>query len=198
MLKNQGVSRSKQETLLTDKQRRFASEYLIDYNSKQAAIRAGYSEKIAAATGCQLLKHPLVSKIIGHQETKLIKRLELSAEEILEQLYYMCTRSAADFCDENGKIITDVHKLSKRAQNTIDGIEQDIWYDGEGNQHVKTKLKLVPKTGAIDMAMKHKGLFAPTKVDNKVSLDWDSLHGKPPEEPDPVEMRLLEQEEQEK
>lgn len=30
---------------LTDKQKRFVEEYLIDLNATQAAIRAGYSEK---------------------------------------------------------------------------------------------------------------------------------------------------------
>lgn len=30
---------------VTEKQKRFADEYLIDLNATQAAIRAGYSEK---------------------------------------------------------------------------------------------------------------------------------------------------------
>ena len=34
---------------LTPKQQRFVSEYLIDLNATQAAIRAGYSEKTAKA-----------------------------------------------------------------------------------------------------------------------------------------------------
>ena len=32
---------------LTDKQKAFCDEYLVDLNGKQAAIRAGYSEKTA-------------------------------------------------------------------------------------------------------------------------------------------------------
>lgn len=32
---------------LTDKQRKFCDEYLIDLNATQAAIRAGYTEKYA-------------------------------------------------------------------------------------------------------------------------------------------------------
>ena len=35
---------------LTDKQRRFAEEYLADLNATQAAIRAGYSENTADRT----------------------------------------------------------------------------------------------------------------------------------------------------
>lgn len=38
---------------LTDKQELFAREYLKDLNATQAAIRAGYSEKTARATGSE-------------------------------------------------------------------------------------------------------------------------------------------------
>jgi len=40
---------------LTNKQKRFVDEYLIDLNATQAAIRAGYSEKTAKDIGCQNL-----------------------------------------------------------------------------------------------------------------------------------------------
>ena len=40
---------------LTDKQRRFVDEYLVDLNATQAAIRAGYSAKTANEQGAQLL-----------------------------------------------------------------------------------------------------------------------------------------------
>ncbi len=42
---------------LTDKQKRFCDEYLIDCNATQAAIRAGYSRRTAYRTGCDLLKN---------------------------------------------------------------------------------------------------------------------------------------------
>ena len=43
---------------LTEKQKRFVEEYLIDLNATQAAIRAGYSPKTAAEQGSQLLSKP--------------------------------------------------------------------------------------------------------------------------------------------
>lgn len=42
---------------MTTKQKRFCQEYLIDLNTTQAAIRAGYSEKTAYSMGQQLLKN---------------------------------------------------------------------------------------------------------------------------------------------
>lgn len=43
---------------LTLKQKRFADEYLIDPNATQAAIKAGYSRKTAAAIGAENLIKP--------------------------------------------------------------------------------------------------------------------------------------------
>lgn len=40
---------------LTDKQKRFCEEYLIDLNATQAAVRAGYSAKTANRIGTENL-----------------------------------------------------------------------------------------------------------------------------------------------
>ena len=46
---------------LTAKQRRFAEEYMKDFNATQAAIRAGYSKRSAESQGLQLLRKSQVS-----------------------------------------------------------------------------------------------------------------------------------------
>lgn len=43
---------------LTDKQKRFCEEYVVDWNATQAAIRAGYSEKTAHSIGNENLRKP--------------------------------------------------------------------------------------------------------------------------------------------
>ena len=47
---------------LTQKQKAFVQEYLVDLNATQAAIRAGYSPKTAAVTGCENLTKPNIQK----------------------------------------------------------------------------------------------------------------------------------------
>lgn len=49
---------------LTSQQTRFVSEYLIDLNASQAAIRAGYSEKAASRYGSKLLATPAVKAAV--------------------------------------------------------------------------------------------------------------------------------------
>ena len=45
---------------LTPRERKFVHEYLVDLNGKDAAIRAGYSEKTAASQASRLLRKPEV------------------------------------------------------------------------------------------------------------------------------------------
>ena len=49
---------------MTEKQKRFCDEYLIDLNATQAAIRAGYSKRTAAVIGVENLKKPNIKKYI--------------------------------------------------------------------------------------------------------------------------------------
>ena len=49
---------------LTEKQKRFCDEYLIDLNATQAAIRAGYSAKTAGRIGGENLKKLEIIKYI--------------------------------------------------------------------------------------------------------------------------------------
>ncbi len=44
---------------MTQRQRRFIDEYLVDLNGTQAAIRAGYSPKSAAVTAAKNLRNPV-------------------------------------------------------------------------------------------------------------------------------------------
>src|SRR5579859_4228050 len=46
-----------QRRALSDRQRKFIAEYLIDLNATKAAVRAGYSPRSAADIGHALLRH---------------------------------------------------------------------------------------------------------------------------------------------
>lgn len=53
---------------MTEKQKRFTEEYLIDLNATQAAIRAGYSPKNADKIGHELLGKTRVLAAISKGE----------------------------------------------------------------------------------------------------------------------------------
>lgn len=181
---------------LTDKQREFIEQYLIHRDASKAAKAAGYKPSNAAQQGAKLINHPIIKRVIGVRERKHAEELDLKSSDVLLQLYYCITRNAGDFCDEDGKIITDVRFLNERARASIDGIEQDVKViygaDGEiAGEQIKTKLKLVPKAHAIDMGMKHKGLFDPTpETKAPKGINFNDLYLDGSNEPDEIEERL--------
>ena len=71
---------------MTEKQKHFCIEYLIDLNATQAAIRAGYSKKTAKVIGQENLTKPDIKKYI-EQQLKQIKNEKIAdVQEVLEYL----------------------------------------------------------------------------------------------------------------
>ncbi len=68
------------------RQRKFCDEYLIDCNAKQAAIRAGYSEKTAYSIGNENLKKPELKAYIDEQLERLHNEKTADSKEVLEYL----------------------------------------------------------------------------------------------------------------
>ena len=71
---------------LTDKQAMFVTEYLVDLNATQAAIRAGYSEKTAGAIGQENLRKPTIYAAVAEARAKQAKHTEITAAMVLEGL----------------------------------------------------------------------------------------------------------------
>lgn len=71
---------------LTEKQRRFADEYIRLGEITQAAINAGYSTKTAHATGNENLKKPMIKSYIDKRLEELKKESIAEQDEILQYL----------------------------------------------------------------------------------------------------------------
>ena len=71
---------------LTDKQKKFCEEYLIDLNGTQAAIRAGYSEKTANEQSGRLLVNVSIQKYISELMKMQSQRTGITADKVLKEL----------------------------------------------------------------------------------------------------------------
>lgn len=71
---------------MTEKQKRFCDEYLIDLNATQAAIRAGYSEKTARQIGQKMLSNVDIRAYIDEQLERIHSEKTADAREVLEYL----------------------------------------------------------------------------------------------------------------
>lgn len=71
---------------MTPKQERFCREYIIDYNGKQAAIRAGFSEKTAKSQATHMLRKAEILACVRAMQHEQAERLAVSADFVILRL----------------------------------------------------------------------------------------------------------------
>ena len=71
---------------MTDRQRRFCEEYLIDCNATQAAIRAGYSPKGINKRVTRMMSNDGVQAYISEHLERLHSKRTADAQEVVEYL----------------------------------------------------------------------------------------------------------------
>lgn len=138
---------------LTDKQRRFVSEYLIDLNSTQAAIRAGYSKKNAGKIGPELLGKTRISEAIQEAMSQREKRTAITQDKVLAELAAVAFANGTDFAKilEGGRVqITPTEKLSAEKRRAVASIKEGQF---------GTEIKTYDKIRALELLGKHLGLF---------------------------------------
>lgn len=103
-------------TALTDKQKRFCEEYLIDLNATQAAIRAGYSPKTAEQTASRLLRNVKVQEYIAKRQKELSRSTEITQERVIKELALIAFSNNADYA----------HVVEKKMQVEAGGALVDV------------------------------------------------------------------------
>lgn len=71
---------------LNPKQQEFADQWLVDRNSTQAAIRAGYSAHTANEQGCRLLANASVSAYLKAKSQTIADKLGITTEFVLRSM----------------------------------------------------------------------------------------------------------------
>lgn len=74
---------------LTEKQKRFCEEYLIDLNATQAAIRAGYKAKTARSQGQRMLTKVDIQRRITDLMKERSDRTALTSDSVLQELSHI-------------------------------------------------------------------------------------------------------------
>lgn len=147
---------------LTEKQERFCREYLIDSNGKEAAIRAGFSEKTAVSKAHHLLRTPHIAAFLEKLKKERVKRLELDADQVLRELTYIAFSDLKNLFDDNGAV-TSPRTWPKFLRRAVASIEVDELYDYVDGRRInvgqKKKVKFWPKVPALELLGKQLGMF---------------------------------------
>lgn len=144
---------------LTEKQKIFADEYLIDLNATRA-YKAAYSsvkkEETARANGSRLLTNANVASYIAERMKERQKRTEVTQDRVVEELAAIAFAKATDYVtvQANGPaamvMIKSTAELSDEQVRAIAGIK-------EGANGVEIKLN--DKQKALELLGRHLGMF---------------------------------------
>ena len=144
---------------MTDKQKIFADEYLIDLNATRA-YRVAYpnvkKDETAAVNGSKMLRNTKVAKYIQDRMEERQKRTEVTQDRVVEELAAIAFSKATDYVEirSNGVtgvvIIKPTSELSDVQVRAIAGIK-------EGANGIEIKLN--DKEKALELIGRHLGMF---------------------------------------
>ena len=155
---------------LTDKQRMFCKEYMIDMNATQSAIRAGYSETSARAIACDLLTKHNIQEYLNSLSKKRDERTEITADRVLKELAKIAFFNAGDILKEDG----NTKQLKDWSRDDLASVQEITDNAITGDR----KIKLSDKKAALDLLGRHLKLFTDkVQLSGEVGITFDLDYG---------------------
>lgn len=138
---------------MTQKQKRFIEEYLIDLNATQAAVRAGYSSATAKDIGCENLAKPNIRAQIDRAMAERSKRTGVNAERVIQELAKIAFVNATEVIDPK----TATVKEDALPEDTA--AIQSVKVKTFGEDGLEREIKMADKIKALELLGKHLGMF---------------------------------------
>ena len=157
---------------LTEKQKRFAEEYLVDLNATQAAIRAGYSPDTANEQGSRLLANVNIKSTVDKMIAERSRRTGINADRVIREIAKIAFVNAGEIVDLDTALLMD--KISDDDMAAIRSVKVKTF----GEDGVEREVKLADKLKALELLGKHLGLFKDKlEVDGSVKMELSALNG---------------------
>ena len=155
---------------MTNAQKRFCDEYLIDLNATRA-YKVAYpnckKDETASAAGSRMLGNVKVKEYISEKQKEIEKRTEVTQDMIINELAKIAFIDIRGLYDDKGNLkhIKDIDANIAGAISSLETLEE---YSGYGDNREKTgdtqKVKLLDKTKALELLGKHLGMFKETNI----------------------------------
>ena len=155
---------------MTDAQKRFCDEYLIDLNATRAykfAYKRCKKDETANVNGSKLLRNTKVKEYIAQKQTEIQKRTEITQDRVLKELAKIAFGDIRKLYTENGAL-RNIIDLEDDIAGAISGVETFEEYEGRGadREYIgdTKKVKMIDKTKALELIGKHLGMFKETNI----------------------------------
>lgn len=150
---------------MTDTQKRFCDEYLIDLNATRA-YKVAYprckKDETANAASSRMLRNVKVQEYISKKQQEIEKRTEVTQDMVIKELAKIAFLDIRKLYTENGQLknIADMDSETAGAISSLETLEE---YEGYGDDREKIgdtqKVKLLDKTKALELLGRHLGMF---------------------------------------
>lgn len=159
------------EKLLTEKQKIFCKEYVVDWNGSRAARKAGYSEDTANVIAYENLTKPYIKAYLAYLKEDIEETVGISKIMILNELKklafssignlhndWITRKEFSELTDDQKSCIQviDTKVLQKNIGTTQEPEIVDVEY---------INIKLFDKPKSIEIINKMMGYDAPSKID---------------------------------
>ena len=140
---------------MTEKQKIFADEYLIDLNATRA-YKVAYpkvkKDKTAAQAGSRMLRNVKVERYIHERMQARQERTEITQDRVLEELAAIAFARTTDYAEvKDGRVLLkNTENLNEQQIRAIAGIK-----DGKYG----IEIKLNDKEKALELLGRHLGMF---------------------------------------
>lgn len=146
----------------TDRQLKFALEYLIDLDPAAAYARAGFIARKGRHQGSAYLFRPAIQCAIRNGKKEQMERTAITADRVLGALLRIAEFDVGVLFDSKGEL-RPVHTLPPEARRSIAAIEMIEEHRGTGERAglvTRTrKVKLPDKIRALELLGKHLKLY---------------------------------------
>jgi len=160
---------------LTEKERLFCHQYIIDWNGARSARAAGYSEDSAKQIAYENLTKPYLKQYIELIKNNFEEESGISKLRNLQELAKIAYSSISHLHDTWTELATwdEIKESNPDVMSAVESIdtktETRVYKtDGDDEQEVEVKyvkIKLYSKTTAIGMINEMLGYKMPTKMD---------------------------------
>jgi phage terminase small subunit len=111
---------------MNDLMRAFAHQYVIDFNGKNAAIRAGYKESSAAVQASKLLAREDIQAIIEQKMARIEANTGIRAETVIEQTWGIATADVNDLVEFRRRCCRHCWGIDYGYQRTTSEMSRDL------------------------------------------------------------------------
>jgi phage terminase small subunit len=145
---------------LTDRQKRFVEEYMVDLNATAAAVRAGYKHQDRSFN--KLLRHAQVRAAVDEALAQKRRAAGVEAADVVAELSRIAFANLLDFVsfDDKGTPQIDLESVTRDAGAAIQRLTIDYHAGPEGERKVRRiRIGLADKNAALRQLTDHLGFL---------------------------------------